>query len=59
MEEFIYSVRTTECNEPMMFNKRESMNKQIILRAVLGVVLLSGFVAAEAKPPTCAQPLGK
>jgi Avidin family len=43
----------------MMFNKRESMNKQITFRAVLGVVLLSGYVAAEAKPPTCAQPLGK
>jgi hypothetical protein len=43
----------------MMFNKRESMNKQITFRAVLSVVLLSGYVAAEAKPPTCAQPLGK
>jgi len=35
------------------------MNKQITLRAVLGVVLLSGCVTAEAKTPTCAQPLGK
>jgi avidin family protein len=49
----------TGCNEAFMFNKRESMNKQITFRAVLGVVLLSGLVAAEAKPPTCAQPLGK
>jgi hypothetical protein len=43
----------------MMFNRRESMNKQITFRAVLGVVLLSGCVAAEAKQPTCAEPLGK
>jgi Avidin family len=43
----------------MMFNKRESMNKQIIFRAVMGALLLSGYVAAEAKPPTCAEPLGK
>ena len=35
------------------------MNKQITFRAVLGVALLSGCVAIEAKPPTCAQPLGK
>jgi len=35
------------------------MNKQMTFRAVLGVALLSGCVAIEAKPPTCAQPLGK
>jgi Avidin family len=35
------------------------MNKQIAFRAVLGLALLSGCVAIEAKPPTCAQPLGK
>ena len=35
------------------------MNKQITFRAVLGVALLSGCVAIEAKPPSCAQPLGK
>jgi hypothetical protein len=35
------------------------MNKQITLRAVLGVALLSGCAAIEAKPPTCAEPLGK
>lgn len=35
------------------------MKKQITFRAVLGVALLSGCVAIEAKPPTCAQPLGK
>ena len=35
------------------------MNKQIAFRVSLGVVLLSGCVAIEAKPPTCAQPLGK
>ena len=35
------------------------MNKQITFRAVLAVALLSGCVAIEAKPPTCAQPLGK
>jgi hypothetical protein len=35
------------------------MNQQITLRAVLGVALLSGCVAIEAKPPSCAQPLGK
>jgi hypothetical protein len=37
----------------------KSMNKQIAFRAVLGVALLSGCGAIEAKPPTCAQPLGK
>ena len=26
---------------------------------MLGVALLSGCVAIEAKPPTCTQPLGK
>ncbi len=35
------------------------MNKQMTCRAVLGAVLLSGCVGIEAKPPTCAQPLGK
>jgi hypothetical protein len=35
------------------------MNKQIAFRAVLTVALLTGSVAIEAKPPTCAQPLGK
>ena len=35
------------------------MNEQITFRAVLAVALLSGCVAIEAKPPTCAQPLGK
>ena len=35
------------------------MNKQIAFRAVLGLALLSGCMAVEAKPPTCAQPLGK
>ena len=35
------------------------MNKQIAFRAVLGVALLSGCAAIEAKPPSCAQPLGK
>jgi hypothetical protein len=35
------------------------MNKQIAFRAVLGLALLSGCMAIEAKPPTCAQPLGK
>ena len=35
------------------------MNKQITCRAVLGVALLSGCMATDAKPPTCAQPLGK
>jgi hypothetical protein len=35
------------------------MNKPITFRAVLGVALLSGCMATEAKPPTCAQPLGK
>jgi len=35
------------------------MNEQITFRAVLGVALLSGCVAIEAKPPTCIQPLGK
>ena len=35
------------------------MNEQIAFRAVLGVALLSVCVAIEAKPPSCAQPLGK
>ena len=35
------------------------MNEQIAFRAVLGLALLSGCMAVEAKPPTCAQPLGK
>ena len=35
------------------------MNKQPTLRAVLGLALLSGCVGIQAKPPTCAQPLGK
>src|ERR1700756_4086240 len=35
------------------------MNEQITFRAVLGAALLSGCAAIEAKPPTCAQPLGK
>ena len=35
------------------------MNTQIIFRAVLGVVLLRGCMAVDAKPPTCAHPLGK
>jgi Avidin family len=35
------------------------MNKQITFRAMLAVALLTGCVAIEAKPPTCAQPLGK
>jgi avidin family protein len=39
--------------------ERNQMNKQITFRAVLAVALLTGCVAIEAKPPTCAQPLGK
>src|ERR1700722_12060382 len=35
------------------------MNKQITLRAVLGLTLLSGCAAIQAKPPTCSHPLGK
>lgn len=35
------------------------MNERVTLRAMLGVALLSGCVAIEAKPPTCVQPLGK
>lgn len=35
------------------------MNKQITFRTVLGIALLSGCAAIHAKPPTCAQPLGK
>ena len=35
------------------------MNKQIAFRAVLGLALLSGCMAVEAKPPTCTQPVGK
>ena len=35
------------------------MNKQIIFRAVLGVVLLRGCMPVDARPPTCAHPLGK
>ena len=35
------------------------MNKQPTFRAVLGLALLSGCVAIQAKPPTCAHPLGK
>ena len=42
-----------------MFNKRESMNKQIVFSAVLGLVLLGLCESAEAKPPSCAQPVGK
>jgi Avidin family len=39
--------------------EQNQMNKQITLRAVLGVALLSACASLEAKPPTCAQPLGK
>jgi len=35
------------------------VNQQPTLRAVLGLALLSGCVAIQAKPPTCAHPLGK
>ena len=35
------------------------MNMQMTLRAVLGLALLSSCVAIQAKPPTCAQPVGK
>ena len=35
------------------------MNKQIAFRAVLGLALLSGCMAVDAKPPTCTQPMGK
>lgn len=35
------------------------MNKPMTSRMVLGVVLLGGCMAIEAKPPTCAQPTGK
>ena len=35
------------------------MNERISFRVVLGVVLLTGCMATKAKPPTCAQPLGK
>lgn len=35
------------------------MNKQMIFRTALGVALLSGCAAIHAKPPTCAQPVGK
>ena len=35
------------------------MNKQVTFRAMLAVALLTGCVAIEAKPPTCAKPLGK
>ena len=35
------------------------MSKPMSFRIVLGVVLLGGCMAAEAKRPTCAQPLGK
>ena len=35
------------------------MNKQITFSVLLGVALLSACASLEAKPPTCAQPLGK
>ena len=35
------------------------MNKQPTFRAVLGLALLSGSMTIQAKPPTCAHPLGK
>jgi len=35
------------------------MNERISFRVVLGVALLTGCMATKAKPPTCAQPLGK
>lgn len=35
------------------------MTMQIIFRGVLGAALLSGCAAIAAKPPTCAQPVGK
>jgi hypothetical protein len=35
------------------------MNKQTTLRALLGVTLLSACGSVAAKPPTCAQPVGK
>lgn len=35
------------------------MNTQTTFRTLLGTALLIGCVAAEAKPPTCAHPLGK
>jgi Avidin family len=47
-------------NEALMFNRSKiKMNKQPTFRAVLGLALLSGCVAIQAKPPTCAHPLGK
>ena len=35
------------------------MNKQITFSVVLGLALLIMCASAEAKPPTCAKPLGK
>jgi Avidin family len=39
--------------------ERNQMNKQISFRAALGLALLTVCASVEAKPPTCAQPLGK
>jgi Avidin family len=35
------------------------MNKQIAFSAVLGLALLNVCAGVEAKPPTCAQPVGR
>ena len=35
------------------------MNEQPTLRALLALALLGGCVAIQAKPPTCAHPLGR
>jgi hypothetical protein len=42
-----------------MCDRSKAMSKPIIFRAVLGAALLSGCVVTEAKPPTCAKPVGK
>jgi len=60
VRQFIYSVRTTECNEPMNVNKRESINKQIYLSRCNWASCCSvEFVAAEAKPPDLCPAVGK
>jgi Avidin family len=47
-------------NEALMFNwSKIKVNKQPTFRAMLGLALLSGCAAIQAKPPTCAHPLGK
>jgi hypothetical protein len=35
------------------------MNKQIAFSAVLGLALLNACAGVEAKPPSCAQPVGR